>query len=95
MSAVSLNDARTLRAQFLELVLADPDLLEIEFAVVKAAWNRRPPVAPPTTARRAGSGGPVRRAPTEGDQSSPTEGHDNPHLPMLARSPPPHQVGYG
>jgi hypothetical protein len=95
MSSAALDDTRTLRAQFLELVLADPDLLDVEFAVVTAAWNRRPPVAPPTTARRAGSGGPARRAPTDNSPSSPTEVHDDPRVPMVARSPPPHQVGYG
>jgi hypothetical protein len=95
MSSAASGDTWTLRAQLLELVLADPDLLDIEFAVVTAAWSRRPPVAPPTTARRAGSGGPVRRAPTDNPQSSPTEGHEDPHLPMVARSPPPPQSAKG
>jgi hypothetical protein len=89
MRAATLDDTRTLSAQLLELVLADPDLLDIEFAAVMASWDASPPIAPPTVARRAGFGGPARRAPTDATcQSIPADGSEVPQRPTLARSPP-------
>jgi hypothetical protein len=78
------------REQFLQVVLADPDLLDQAFAVVVACWEVGPPPAPPTA--RVGpptayhrpvdssplSGGGVRRWPARRDRTTI-------HLP---RSPP-------
>jgi hypothetical protein len=57
-----MNETRELYDRFFELVLSDPDLLDIEFVAVLASYNARPPSAPPKTAQRAGSGVPGCRA---------------------------------
>jgi hypothetical protein len=52
----AISDPRDVNEQFYELVLSDPDLLDIEFGSVLASWNAPPPDAPPKTARCAGRG---------------------------------------
>jgi hypothetical protein len=54
MGALTSNEQTAVSDAFLELILADPDLLEAEFASVVAAFQASPPQAPPanTTHRR-------------------------------------------
>ena len=85
----TISDTRELHDRFLELVLGDPDLLDLEFAAVLASWNARPPGAPPKLARRAGRGSRRRRAvlPSGRYQPAARSEVDSWHL-TAARSPP-------
>jgi hypothetical protein len=59
----TIDDAHTVSDQFLTLILADPDLLQVAFAAVEASWSADPPrTRPPRITVRArhpdGSGRP-------------------------------------
>ena len=85
----TISDTRELCDRFLELVLADPDLLDLEFAAVLASWNARPPGAPPKLARRAGWGSRRRRAVLpSGRYQRMTRPHVDRWHRTAARSPP-------
>jgi hypothetical protein len=57
MSAL-IDDRRVVSDRFLELVLADPDLLDAAFAAVEASWSATPPAPPSPVATRTGRPGP-------------------------------------
>jgi hypothetical protein len=52
VSAV-IDDRRAASPRFVELILADPDLLDVAFAAVEASWSAAPPARRPTIAIRA------------------------------------------
>ena len=52
MSAFTSNDQIAVSDAFVELILADPDLLEAEFASVVASFQASPPQAPPPNTTR-------------------------------------------
>jgi len=72
---------------FLDLVLADPDLLEAEFAAVTSALR---PLAPPLPADRAAPGADEAGVPAGGEPAPGAAGPAEPEVPgREARSPPP------
>jgi hypothetical protein len=46
MGATTSNDAAALSDEFLDLILADPDLFEIAFVSIEASWRASPPKVP-------------------------------------------------
>lgn len=88
--AAGLDDQAAVTDRFLELILADPDLLDAAFAAVEAAWSADPPPRRPTVATRArGPGGralpPPRRGPSRAHGHEPV---GPTWLRRTARSPP-------
>jgi hypothetical protein len=83
-----LTDPREVHDRFFDLVLSDPDLLDIEFAAVLASWDRPPAAAPPKIARRADWGHRRRRAPRDVDAELPASPLVADWQLSSARSPP-------
>jgi hypothetical protein len=88
MGAIPSNDAIAVSDEFLDLILADPDLFEIAFASVEASWRASPPKAPPeaTACRPPSPPSPTAgQSPRHGSVCSPGL---TPWQFHLARSPP-------
>ena len=79
---ITQSSDRTLRDEFLAVVLADPELLDLAFAEVIAAWEAR---ATPATGSHPGGHGGGATSPVEGVAGGPKP----PALACLASGHPP------
>jgi hypothetical protein len=89
MGTIISNDA--VSDQFLELILADPDLLEAAFASVVASFEASPPQAPPTSATRVRpSASPAEALGKRNEHRTVRSPRVTPRQLHVARSPPCH-----